>query len=210
MHCLRNTRPVDPGAATPPDLSLIGHHLRAALGVLAVLSTLAGCGSADNAASPAADPADIATAVSGAAEASTATHPLCAIATFADVQGVIGGSISKLDVIDVVSLHKLSCIYLDSQDLYNSLNLEFVTNERLAKTGGNWSDAAAYYGEWARGGTPVAGLGDAATWSTMPAGLYVLRGTHLLHLSGGKSDFADPAVRLKFEALARQVVARLP
>ena len=57
---------------------------------------------------------------------------------------------------------------------------------------------------------PVEDLGDAATWSTIPAGLFVLKSHQVLHLSTGKSDVADPAVRMKFELLARQVVTRLP
>ena len=85
--------------------------------------------------------------MSGAAEASVATQPLCSIATFADVQRVIGGSISKVDVIDEDSLHQLSCIYLDSQNLFNSLSLVFVTSDRVAKTAAKWASAAAYYGE---------------------------------------------------------------
>ncbi len=208
MRCLPNNCQVVRGAASSNDFCQIGRPLRSAVQVLAVLTVLAGCGSGDGPASPGESPAAVATAASGAALASA--HPLCSIATPAEVQQAIGGNINKVDVIDEESLHQLSCLYLDSQDLYNSLALIFVTDERLAKTASQWSDAGTYYAEWSRGGTPVTGLGDAASWSAMPAGLYVLKGKMALHFGGGKSDFADAAVRSKFEALARQVVARLP
>src|SRR5690606_33632596 len=102
--------------------------------LLSVIALLAGC---DRAADPRVDPpnADVATAVAAAADAAGATHPLCALAQFAEIQSVVGGNISKVDVIDVPMSQSLDCVYLDPSDLYNGLTLRFTTTERLAASG---------------------------------------------------------------------------
>jgi|GEM_PF-3210655 len=178
------------------------------------LLALAACGPKTDTSSTAtpttADAALAEEAVSNAADASAVTHPLCDAANFADVQAVIGGAIGKLDVIDASTLSSLSCVYLDTKDITNALVIEFITTERLATTGGQWANAAAYFAEWGRGGTPVAGLGDAAVWADLPSGLLVHKGNYALHFSSDKSDLTDAAVRAKFEGLAQKVLARLP
>lgn len=173
---------------------------------------LTACGTGDDATTTAttASPADVATAVAAAAEASIATHPLCELASFDEVSTVVGGHIDQRDVIDEASLHSLDCIYLDSHDFYNGFALKFVTSERLQKTDSRWSSARDYYDEWSRGGTAVADLGDAAMWVDLPAGLLVLRGDTVLHLSADKADLTNAEVHARFEALARSVVSRLP
>jgi len=174
------------------------------------VTTLVSCGGSNSDASAQATPADVGAAVVAAAEASVATHPLCDTASFDEVSAVVGGHIDKRDVIDEATLHGLDCIYFDSHDLYNGFALKFVTSERLQKTDSSWPSANAYFKEWSRGGTAVADLGDAAMWVELPAGLLVLRGETVLHLSADKADLTNADVRVRFETLARQVVSRLP
>ena len=47
-------------------------------------------------------------------------------------------------------------------------------------------------------------------WVDLPAGLLVLRGDTVLHLSADKADLTNAEVHARFEALARSVVSRLP
>ncbi|MBK7043669.1 MAG: hypothetical protein IPH50_08225 [Rhodanobacteraceae bacterium] len=174
------------------------------------VTALVACGGSNNDASVQATPADVADAVAAAAEASIATHPLCALVEFDEVSAVVGGHIAKLDVIDDESLHSVDCVFLDPQDIYNGLSIKFVSTERLVKTASRWSSASAYFEEWGRGGTVVAGLGDGAAWVELPGGLLVHRGDHVLHLSADKADVSNADVRARFETLARQVLSRLP
>jgi len=184
------------------------------LGLGCVLLALAACGpkadSSNPASPPQADAALVAEAVSNAAESSVATHPLCETATYAEVQAVLGGAIGRMDVINESTLDNISCIYIDANDLYNGLSIKFVTTERLAKTASQWPDAAAYFAEWGRRGTTVAGLGDGATWSDSLDALLVHKGDYVVQLSSDKADLADAAVRAKFETLAQQILPRLP
>lgn len=187
---------------------------RAALPILhtslcfALVALLAGCGDGDRA--PQAEAGDVTRAVVDAATASTATHPLCRTATFAQVQAVIGGTIDKVDVIEDGSMPSVDCVYLDTSDVYAGLSLRFFTTQALAAVGSQWSTAAEYYAEWARHGTPVAGLGDAAAWVELPEGLLVQSGDTALRISASKLDLSDPGVRARIETLAREVVAKLP
>lgn len=184
------------------------------LGWGCVLLALAACGpkvdSNNPASPPQADAALVEEAVSNAAESSVTTHPLCETATHAEVQAVIGGIVGQVDVIDENTLDHISCIYIDAKDLYNALKIEFVTTERLAITTSQWPNAAAYFAEWGRSGTSVAGLGDGAAWPDLLGGLLVHKGDYVVHLSGEKADLADTAVRAKFETLAQQILSRLP
>ncbi len=173
------------------------------------VTTLVACGGSNNDAGVQATPADVANAVVAAAAASVATHPLCALVEFDEVSAVVGGHIAKLDVIDDESLHSVDCVFLDPQDVYNGLSIKFISSERLIKTVSRWSSAQAYFEEWGRGGTAVAGLGDGAAWVDLPGGLLVHRGDHVLHLSVDKADVGNADVRARFETLARQVLSRL-
>lgn len=175
---------------------------------LVLIALLGGCGGADNAA-PQASTGDVAQAVSDAAESSVDTNPLCDLATFAQVTAVIGGNVNKLDVIQDASMPSVDCVYLDTADLYAGLTLRFFTSEALTRANSQWPTAAAYFAEWGRSGTPVAGLGDAAAWVEMPPGLLVQSGNTALHVSASKLDLADAGVRTRVETLARDVVAKL-
>lgn len=145
-----------------------------------------------------------------APDAAAATNPLCNLATLPDVQAVVGGKISKIDVIDEATLDNLSCVYLDQQDYNNGLTIQFISTDRLVKTDSQWKTAAAYFAEWTRTSEPVAGVGEGAAWVELTNGLYVLKGDTVLQLSASSADTKDPAVRAKFETLAKQVVSRLP
>ena len=182
------------------------------IALLSAIAFLAGCDRAADtqAAEPEATVADVASAVAAAADASSATHPLCSLAQYPEIQAVVGGNISKVDVIDVPMSQSVDCVYLDPSDLYNGLSLRFTTTERLTQAGGQWANAAAYVAEWGRTGTPVPDLGDSAAWIDMPAGLLLQRGDYALHLSASRADLTQAEVRAKFETLARQVIARLP
>lgn len=136
------------------------------------------------------------------------SNPLCAVATQAEVQAVIGGAITKIDVIDEADLPYVDCIYLDSQDVFNSLSIGYVTTEKLGKTNSQWPTAAAYFAEWTRNEQAVAGLGAGAAWEDTT--LWVLKGDTVIKVSADKAATADAAVRAKFETLAGQVLARLP
>ena len=175
---------------------------------LLLVGLLGGCGGTDDAA-PQASAGDVAQAVSDAADASVDTNPLCDLATFAQVTAVIGGNVNKRDVIQDASMPSVDCVYLDTADLYAGLTLRFFTGEALTRTDSQWPTAAAYFAEWGRSGTPVAGLGDAAAWVDMPPGLLVQSGNTALHVSASKLDLADAAVRARVETLARDVVAKL-
>jgi len=182
-----------------------------------VLLTLAACSpkSADEAAAgePQADAAMVAEAVGNAAETAAATHPLCDLVTFAAVQAAGGGNISKLDVIDTPGLSNIDCVYLDEGNYLGAgMSIGYITTEKLAKnTISPWSTATEYFEEWTRKGTGVTGLGEGAAWddATRPT-LYVLKGDTVVHISGTALDTSDAAVRAKVEALAQQVVARMP
>jgi hypothetical protein len=176
---------------------------------VALSLALAACG-ANDATAPQATPSDVGAAVVAAAEASVATHPLCDTAKPEEVDAVVGGHHTKMDVIDEETLHTLDCIFLDPQDIYNGFSIRFVTNERLIKAGSNWSSANAYFEEWSRGGDVVADLGDGAAWVELPKGLLVHRGDHAVLFSADKADLTNADVRARFETLARQVIARLP
>lgn len=195
-------------ATSAPAWNPVVSAYRLLLCTLAV-TTLVACGGSNNDASVQATPADVANAVVAAAEASVATHPLCALVEFDEVSAVVGGHIAKLDVIDDESLHSVDCVFLDPQDIYNGLSIKFISSERLIKTVSRWSSAQAYFEEWGRGGTAVAGLGDGAAWVDLPGGLLVHRGDHVLHLSADKADVGNADVRARFETLARQVLSRL-
>lgn len=156
--------------------------------------------------------AQASTAAQAAATAETASapaNPLCAMATFAEVSAATGSHFDKVDVIDQPDLHYLDCVFLDSRDLYAGLTIRFVSTTKLVATSSNWQTAAAYFEEWSRGGDSVAGIGERAVWTDLPAGLLVLDGDQALQFSAAKSDLSDPAVRAKFEALAQAVVARM-
>lgn len=163
---------------------------------------------------PAADAAMVTQAAEGAAAAAAAaaapTNPLCAKATFAEVSAAAGGNFDKVDVIDEAELDYLDCVYLDSKDLYAGLTIRFVSNGKLVATSSKWPTAAAYFDEWGRSGSPVADVGKRAAWIDLPSGLLVQKGDHAMHFSASTSDLSDPAVRARFETLARAVVARLP
>lgn len=184
---------------------------------IALLIVLAACGkepsagSADmTAAPPQADAAMVAEAVANAASASAATNPLCEKATYAEVSAVTGANFDKIDVIEGPDMDYLDCVFLDSKDLFAGLVIRFVSNEKLVATSSKWQTASAYFEEWSRGGDSVAGIGENAAWTSLPAGLMVLNGDQVLQFSASKSDTSDPAVRAKFETLARMVIARLP
>lgn len=121
---------------------------------------------------------------------------------------MIGGTITKIDVIDEADLPYVDCIYLDSQDVFNSLSIGYVTTEKLGKTNSQWPTAAAYFAEWTRNEQAVAGLGAGAAWEDTT--LWVLKGDTVIKVSADKAATADAAVRAKFETLAGQVLARLP
>jgi hypothetical protein len=182
------------------------------IAMMTALVLLAGCEDAADPqpAAPDATVADVASAVAAAADASSATHPLCALAQYEEIQAVVGGNISKVDVIDDPMAQSLDCVYLDPSDPYNGLSLRFTTTERLTRTGSQWADAGAYVAEWGRTGMPVRGLGDTAAWIELPPGLLVQRGDYALHLSASRADLSQSDVRAKFETLAQQVIARAP
>ena len=144
-----------------------------------------------------------------AQEEAAATNPLCDLATLAEVQGVVGGNISKVDVLDVEDLTDLSCIYLDEQDFNNGLTIKFVTTDKLVKLDSPWKTAADYFAEWSSTGEPVAGLGEGAAWVELTSALYVLKGDTVMQFSASSTDTKDAAVRAKFETLAQQVVGRM-
>lgn len=177
---------------------------------VALTALLSACGNDENAAEPRADAGDVAQAVSDAAQASVDSHPLCNIATFAQVTAVIGGNVNKLDVIQDEAAPSVDCVYLDTADLYAGLSLRFFTDASFARTNSAWPTAAAYFAEWGRSGTPVVNLGHAAAWVELPAGLLVQSGDTALHVSASKLDLADAAVRTRMETLARDVIAKLP
>lgn len=199
------------------NLAMHSRSVRSIKHVVAVMVViaLAACGkepagSGDVAAAqPQADTAMVAESVAAAA-ASAETHPLCDKATYAEVSAVTGGNFDKLNVIDVADLHYLECVFLDSRDLYAGLTIRFMPTAKLVATSSQWPTAAAYFKEWSRGGEPVSDLGERAVWTELPEGLLVLAGDQAVEFSGSKVDLSDPTVRVKFETLARQVVARLP
>jgi hypothetical protein len=186
--------------------------MRASLCAALVALGAGACDTADHgpAQPPSADAAMVVAAAVGAAAAAAAHHPLCDAATFDEVQAVIGGHIAKLDVVDDAMQSSVDCIYLDPQDYFNGLTIRFVSTERLIATASKWRTAGEYYAEWGRGGEPVTALGDGAAWVDLTSGLLVYHRNHALHFSASKADLADAAVRARFEALARRVVARLP
>ncbi|MEO7910484.1 MAG: hypothetical protein ABIV47_12620 [Roseiflexaceae bacterium] len=142
-------------------------------------------------------------------EEAALTNPLCNLATMPEVQAVVGGTITKIDVIDEATLDNLSCVYLDEHDYNNGLTIQFITTDRLVKSDSKWSTAAAYFAEWTRKGEPVARLGEGAAWVELTNGLYVLKGGTVLQLSASSADTKNPALRAKFETLAGQVLDRL-
>lgn len=144
-----------------------------------------------------------------AQEEAIPSNPLCALATLPEVQAVVGGTISKIDVIDEATLTNLSCVYLDQKDYNNGLTIQFITTDRLVKTDSQWKTAAAYFAEWTRKGEPVAGLGEGAAWVELTNGLYVLKGDTVMQFSASSANTKDAAVRAKFETLAKQVLARM-
>ena len=144
-----------------------------------------------------------------AQEEAIPSNPLCALATLPEVQAVVGGTISKIDVIDEATLPNLSCVYLDQKDYNNGLTIQFISTGRLVKTGSQWNTAAAYFAEWMRTGEPVAGLGEGAAWVELTNGLYVLKGDTVMQFSASSANTKDAAVRAKFETLAKQVLARM-
>ncbi len=137
------------------------------------------------------------------------TNPLCALATMGEIQTVIGGTSTQIDVIDVPDLDRLTCVYLDTQNIYSSMSIDFVTTERLVKTASPWPTAAAYFAEWTRGSTPISGVGEGAAWVDLTNSLLILQGDTVVQISSS-SDMADPAVRTQLEGLGRSVVERLP
>ena len=188
-----------------------------------LLLALAGCGGAQTAttapassgASSADQPAEQQPAASTdrtpeQAPQSAASNPLCELATLAEVQAVTGGNITKIDVIDVADLTGLSCVYLDEQDIYNGLTIDYHTTEKLVKTNSQWTTAAAYFAEWTRSDAPIAGLGDGAAWVEISEELWILKGDTVIKIGSSSLDSENPDIRAKVEALAGQVVARLP
>ena len=143
-------------------------------------------------------------------DAAAPTNPLCALATFPEVQAVIGGTISKVDVIDEQDLDYVDCIYLDQQDVYKSMSIRFTTTDKLVKTNAKWTNAAAYFAEWTRGAETVSGLGEGAAWVEISESLDVLKGETVVKFSSSSVEVDDPAVRTKMQELAQQIVPRLP
>lgn len=186
-------------------------HARSGLALLVAVS-LAACGSKPDSGTeaPAADAGMVAESVSNVVEASAATHPLCQLATFADVQAVVGGTISKLDVIDEDGLTSIKCVYIDQGNYTSGMSIGFVTNDKLAKAAGKWSTAADYFAEWSRNGDAVGGIGEGAAWVELADALYVLKGDKVVELSASSMERADLAARAKVESLAQIVVGRLP
>ena len=179
-------------------------HLAALICVL-----LAACTSADEGA-PQATTNDVAAAVADAAEAVATSHPFCDAAAFTEVGAVMGTQIGKVDVIAGEGMHSVDCVYLDPANIYDGFSIQFVTTELLQKADSPWPTATAYVDEWGRGGRSVDGLGDSAMWVDLPASLLARRGDYVLRFSADRADLTDAAVRARFEALARQVLGRLP
>ncbi len=173
-----------------------------------------GTGADSNGTGGAAPPKTATASVAEAASHSPTTiapkNPLCGKASFAEVSAVVGGHFDKVDVIDEPDLDYVECNFLDSRDLYAGLTIHFVSTAKLVATKSKWQTAAAYFDEWSRGGDPVSGLGERATWTELPAGLLVLASDQALQFSASKSDLSDPSVRARFETLARAVVSRIP
>lgn len=187
------------------------NHARSGLALL-VAASLAACGSKPDSgtAAPAADASMVAASVSSAVEASAATHPLCQLATFADVQAAVGGTISQLDVIDEDGLTRIACVYVDQGNYNGGMSIGFVTNEKLMKAASQWASAADYFAEWSRTGDAVGGIGEGAAWVEMQNALYVLKGDKVVELNANSMEMGDLAARAKVEALALLVVSRLP
>ena len=176
-----------------------------------MMVALAACGTAQTATNaPESSSADSAAQPVDAAPPAAASNPLCDLATQAEVQAVIGGSITKIDVIDVADLTSLDCVYLDPQDFKKGLSIQYTTTERLVKTNSQWSTTADYFAEWTRGETPVAGLGEGAAWVDITNSLWVLKGDTVVEISTDSVDTSDAASHTAVETLAGQVVARLP
>lgn len=149
-------------------------------------------------------------AVEAVTPAAVVTNPLCEKTSFAEASVAAGRTFNKVDVIDEPDLDYLECVYLDSRDIYAGLTIRFVSTGKLVASSSKWQTAAAYFEEWSRNGKTVAGLGEGAAWTDMPAGLLLKKGDYALFFSASKSDLSDPATRARFEALAKTVVARLP
>jgi hypothetical protein len=138
------------------------------------------------------------------------TNPFCELATLAEVQAVIGGRITKIEVIDVPDLTSLSCVYLDEQNVSNGLTIDYHTTEKLVATNSQWTTAAAYFAEWTRSEEPVAGLGDGAAWVDITTSLWVLKGDTVIQIGASSLESGNPDIRTKVNTLAGQVVSRLP
>ena len=186
------------------------HRSPIATSIVGLVLALAACASNVNT-----DPVNATAAESKAGieprttSASGPSDPVCGKATYAEVSRVAGGNFDKVDVIDKPDLDYVECVFLDSRDLYAGLTIRFVSTAKLVATSSKWQSAAAYFKEWSRGGKNVADVGERAAWIELPAGLIVLAGDQALQLSASKSDLSAPAVRAKFETLARAVVARI-
>lgn len=182
------------------------------LTLLGTTALLAACEPApDDGTEPApASASEVASAVAAAATAAASTHPLCDLVSYDEVRGVVGGNISRLDVIDDPASPHVDCIYLDPSDHYNGLTLRFTPSARLVAAGSPWTSVSAYVEEWARSGDPVPALGDAAAWVEFPPGLLLRKGDFALHLGASRADLTQVEVRARFETLARQVITRLP
>ncbi len=200
----------------PPHNSCASGATRSFVGLVVVIA-LAACGkqaSTDSVNAAANKPKAATERVAGvpgvAVSATASSDPLCGKATYADVSAVTGASFDKVDVIDKPDLDYVECVFLDSRDISAGLTVRFVPTAKLVATASKWKTAASYFQEWSRGGNSVEGVGERAAWIELPAGLLVLAGDQALQFSASKSDLSDPAVRARFETLARAVVARIP
>ena len=182
-----------------------------------MLLALAACSpkSADSgsAAEPQADAGMVAEAVASAADAADATHPFCELVTFAEIKAAGAGNISKLDVIDLPEFGDIDCVYLDQGNYLGAgMSISFTTTEKLAKLVGSLSSTASeHFESWAGKGAAVTGLGERAAWVDFASTtLYVLKGDTVVQFTGTGLKTSEATVRAKVEALAQQVVTRMP
>ena len=170
---------------------------------------LAGCGGTPSSGSGQ-------SSASGGSAAKSAATPqeLCAIASLTDVQTVIGGTKLAVTINEPQDSPYVTCEYMDQVDSTISMRIDFVTPEKLATWDNDEKTAAAYYDMFTNQGqpvTPVAGLGEKATWKEMGSGtLYVLKGDQVIMLESIYLGLNNPTVRAKIETLAGLVVERMP
>ena len=178
-------------------MASLKHRGSAVIAALVLFGALQGC-----------DRPPAQASIASVAPAPAQAHPLCDLASLAEVQAVIGGRVEKRDVMDDAGMPIVDCLFLDADDVFNGLSLRILTTARLQANDSPWANAKAYFDEWSRNGEPVAGIGDGAAWIDMPASLMVWSGDRAFHLSGGKLDLADLQVRARLEELARRIASR--